>query len=121
VCKGHRRHLIEPQRFVAVLLAGAPLPSPEVRCRGNAAAGRDRDADVEHRHFSSGERAHQHQLVQVAQMSDAEHTAGHLRQSRAQCEVVAPKGDVDHARTIDAFGDDDRADGIRIPFRRLGA
>src|SRR6185437_4877106 len=68
--KGNRRHLIESQPFVAVLLADAPLASPVVRCRGHAAAGCDRDADVEHRHLGSGERAHQHQLVQVAQVSD---------------------------------------------------
>src|SRR6266480_7241906 len=65
--------------------------APVVGRGGDTAARGDFDADVEHRHLGTGEGAHQHQLVEIPEMSDTEHLAGHLGKPRAQCEVVAAK------------------------------
>src|SRR5580700_6208831 len=63
--------------------------APVVGRGGDPAARGDFDADVEHRHLGAGEGAHQHQLIEIPQMSDAEHLAGHLGKPSAQCEIVA--------------------------------
>ena len=46
--------------------------------RRDAAAELDRDADIGHRQFRAGDRAEQHQFVEIAKMADAEHLAGEL-------------------------------------------
>src|SRR5271166_3701478 len=52
----------------------------EMRLRGgDAAAEFEVDADVGHRHLRSRDRADNHEVVEIAEMADAEHLAGHLR------------------------------------------
>ena len=50
-----------------------------------------------------GDGAEQHQLVQIAQMADAEQLAGHLRQPGAEREVVAAIGAIDHVGAVEAL------------------
>ena len=43
----------------------------------------------------------QHELVEVAEVADAEEPAGHPGEPGAQREVVAAVGDIDHLGTVD--------------------
>jgi len=45
---------------------------------GNAAAELNVDADIAHRHFSSGNRAENHEVVEIAEMADPENLARDL-------------------------------------------
>src|SRR3984885_641905 len=84
-------------------IVGAPVTG-----RGSDTAARgDFDAHVEHGHLGAGESAHQHQLVEIPQMSETEHFARHLGKPRAQCEVVAAKCHIDHVRAVDALRHND--------------
>ena len=76
---------------------------------------------VEHRELGAADRLHQHQLVAVTEVADAEHLAGDLRQARAEREVVAAEGAVDHLRGVETLGHDDRGHGVGIPLRLLRA
>src|SRR3990170_2786237 len=81
----------------------------------------DLDADVAHGHLGAGDGAKQHQLVQIAQMTDAEQLARHLRQPGAEREIVAAIGAIDHVGAVEAVRHHDRAHGIGMPFRLFGA
>ena len=48
----------------------------------------DLDADIAHGHLGTGNGAEQHQLVEIAEMTDTEELAGHLRQSGAEREIA---------------------------------
>src|SRR3954465_11949219 len=83
--------------FGGDLLRPRLLGPPEMRLGGaDAAAKLNLDADVAHRHLRAGDRAKQHQLVQIAEMADAEQLARDLREPRAEREIVALIGDIDH-------------------------
>jgi hypothetical protein len=89
--------------------------------RGDARARRDLNPDVAQSHFSAGEGAQQHQLVQVAQMADAEQLPRQASEPSAQRQVVAAERHVDHVRGILAFGHHDGAHRVRVPLGRFGA
>jgi hypothetical protein len=59
---------------------------------------------IQHRHLGSGDGSQQHQLVQVAQVSDPEQLAGNLGESRTEREIVAFEGSRDDFGAVDAAG-----------------
>src|SRR5262249_21236422 len=61
----------------SLLLAHLRAAEPCLR-RSDARAELDLDADIVHRHLGAGDRAEQHELVEIAAMADAEQLAGHL-------------------------------------------
>ena len=92
--------------------------APVLLRRRDAAARGHLDADIAHRHLGAGDAAEQHQLVQVAQVADAEELAGHPGQTGAERQVVAAVGHVDHFGAVDAGRHQDGAHRIRVPFGR---
>src|SRR4051812_7828810 len=94
----------------------------EVVDRGaDAAAGLDRHAHVAQRQLDAAERAQDHQLVEIAEMTDAEHLAVEARQTHAEREAIAAIGMADEVVGIEALGELDRADRVRLPALLLGA
>ena len=69
----------------------------------HAAAGGNFHAAVDHGHLRTGQRRHEHELVAIAQMADAEQTAGHSGEARAEREVIALEGTRNDVRSIDAL------------------
>src|SRR3954464_11211234 len=87
----------------------------------DAAAGLDRHAHIAQRQLDAAERAQDHELIQIAEMSDAEHLAVEARQTHAEREAVAAIGVADEVVGVEALGKLDRADGIGLPALLLGA
>src|SRR5215831_9500804 len=74
----------------SILLRGGPRGlrgRDDVVHRGLHAALLVRHAGERQRHLGAGERAHQHRLVDVAEMADAEHLAGERAEARAVRDV----------------------------------
>src|ERR1700691_1843402 len=59
-------HLLLRNRIVRAPVSGGGA---------DTAARRDLDAHIEPRHFRAGDRAHQHQLIEVPEMADAKYLA----------------------------------------------
>ena len=70
--------------------------------RRDATSELDLDAGIAHRHLCTGDRAEQHQLVQIAEMADTKQLARDLGQPGAEREIVASIGDVDHIGAVEA-------------------
>lgn len=65
--------------------------------------------------------AEQHQLVEIAEMADAEHLAGDLVEAGAEREIVALIGDLDDLGGVEAFRHHDRGHSVGVPLGFLGA
>ncbi len=100
-----------------VCQADRRMAAPIALRRADAAARFDLDADIEHGHLRAGDRAEQHELVQIAQMADAEQLAGDFGEAGAEREIVALEGARDDLGAIDAFGHHDRGHGVGVPLR----
>src|SRR5438270_12970854 len=66
----------------------------------------DWNAGEREAHFHAGERAHQREVVEVAQMPDAKHLAAELAQARAERQVEGLEDDLAHAVRVMAGGDE---------------
>src|SRR5499433_3097923 len=74
----------------SILLRGRPRGlrgRDDIVHRGLHAALLVRHAGERQRHLGAGERTHQHRLVDVAEMADAEHLAGERAEARAVRDV----------------------------------
>ena len=94
---------------------------PALLGRTNAAARDDAASRVAKRHLNAGQRAEQHQLVEIAHVADAEQLPRHLGEARAERQVVPLVGDVDDVLALDVRRHHDRADRVGVPLRRLRA
>src|SRR5437868_4870220 len=65
--------------------------------RGVNAALLHRHAGEREPHFNAGQRAHEHEIVEVAEMADAEHLAAELRQPGAKREIECIEDCLAHA------------------------
>ena len=79
---------------------------------GNSAAKFDRNADVRHRHFRAGNGAGQHELVEIADVSDTKYLACDLGEAGTKREVVAAVGRLDYLCSVEGRRHHDGADGI---------
>src|SRR6185312_5803167 len=77
--------LVLRRRAADVLLGG-----------GDAGARLHRNADVAHRHLATGQCLQDHDLIDVAEMADAEDAAGDLGEAGAERHPIAVIGDFDH-------------------------
>src|SRR4051794_18548262 len=68
---------------------------------GDAAAELDRNSDIAHGHLGAGKRAQDHELVQIAEMTDAEHLARDPGEPDAEREIVAPVGLLDDGVAVE--------------------
>src|SRR5262249_32921513 len=75
----------------------------------------DRHSDVAHRELDAAERLQPHDLVEPAEMADAEHLAGKPVEAAAEREIVTMIGGVDDVVGVDAGRHHDRGDGVRVP------
>src|SRR5262245_52582022 len=89
--------------------------------RGDAAADSEVDTLIAQRKLDAGESLEYHQLVEFAQMADAEDAARDLRQADAEREAVGPVGVAHEFIGVEAVGQEDRAHRVGMPAGRCGA
>src|SRR5262249_35452306 len=90
-------------------------------CSGDAAADGEVDALIAQDEFYAGEGLEHHQLIEIAQMADAEDAAGNLGQAYAEREAVGPVGMAYEFVRVEAFGQEDCAHRIGMAARLRGA
>src|SRR4029077_892099 len=83
-------------------------------------AGAVRNAGAVEAHLDPAQRAAQHQIVEMAEMADAEDPALHLAEPGAERHVETVEDDVAHPVGVKAVGHQDRGQRTRI-FPRVRA
>src|SRR5690349_10443898 len=79
----------------------------------DAAAGLDRHANIAQRQLDAAERAQHHELVEIAQMPDAENLAVEAGEAHAERQAVTAIGMADEIVGVEAFGDLDGTHRVR--------
>src|ERR1035437_11121657 len=100
--------------------AGSALPITLMR-HCHTAAERYGNSRIVQRHLDARERAEHHELVDVADMPDAEDFPDETARTAAERQVVAAERDVDDLLRVEAIGHHDGRDRVRVDLGVEGA